>query len=87
VEDNHLTGNLNVSLCTNLRNLEVFQVTNNELSGIIPSCFGTSFSEEMIYLTLGGNAFISTIPSSLCRFSKLTDLLLDHNHLIGEIPH
>lgn len=67
----------------NMRELQEFDVDGNELSGSIPSEFGTLM---LTRLYLGGNNLSGTIPYELFDLSNLITLTLDRNELTGTIP-
>lgn len=68
--------------CTSLTGLDL---SNNQLSGRIPSDIGgiVSFATT---LDLSSNDFTGPIPASFANCTYLNLLNLDHNQLSGEIP-
>ena len=84
---NQLSGDLGQSLPVYFsRNnlLEVFDVNNNEISGIISVEWGGIRSLKE--LGLGGNLFTGDIPEELCQLEQLKRLDLHENRLYTEIP-
>jgi Leucine rich repeat/Leucine Rich Repeat len=82
-----VTGRLpaDVALLTDLTNLNL---TYNDLTGPIPSSWGTS-SHSLTSLTaldLGGNNLTGPIPSTFAALTALTGLWLFHNRFTGPLP-
>ncbi|XP_058109125.1 probable LRR receptor-like serine/threonine-protein kinase At3g47570 [Magnolia sinica] len=67
-----------------LQALGTFNVSNNKLSGEIPSWLGNCLSLE--YLGLDGNFFQGSIPSTFSTLKGLRYLDLSRNNLSGKIP-
>ncbi|KAG5238933.1 Cf-4/9 disease resistance family protein [Salix suchowensis] len=82
--NNKLTGEISSSACK-LTALQVFDLSNNSLSGFIPQCLG-SFSNSLSVLHLGMNDLEGTILSGFSVGSNLGYLNLNGNELEGEIP-
>ena len=68
----------------NLSSLTNLYLSNNQLSGTIPSELSDLLSLGL--LSLSNNQLSGEIPSSLARLSSLTQLSLNNNQLRGEIP-
>ncbi|XP_058109124.1 probable LRR receptor-like serine/threonine-protein kinase At3g47570 [Magnolia sinica] len=64
--------------------LGIFTVSNNKLSGKIPSWLGNCISLEI--LMLDGNFFQGSIPPTFSNLRGLQSLDLSHNNLSGKIP-
>ena len=64
--------------------LQVLQLDENLISGIIPSNIGDI--ENLKYLYLDNNLIIGEIPNSLGNLSILRRLKLHTNNLSGQIP-
>ncbi|KAH0714903.1 hypothetical protein KY284_007808 [Solanum tuberosum] len=88
LSNNHLTGYFPVGIgsgnLTGLINLIYMNHSYNNLSGEIPSSFGTLTSLRELYL--GNNALQGAIPASLSSLSSIEYMDLSHNHFAGRIP-
>jgi Leucine rich repeat N-terminal domain len=78
---NNLVGTLPSTL-NNLTQLQVFAVSNNTLSGSIPSLAGLS---NLFSLSLSTNAFSGAIPS-FAGLAALSSVTLHNNQLTGSLP-
>ncbi|KAK8987926.1 hypothetical protein V6N11_065531 [Hibiscus sabdariffa] len=75
-------GSLTIPIC-NSRQLQSFNASHNNLSGLIPNCLGNMSSLEL--LDLQGNNFTGVLP----EFSKATQLWMlkvSENRLEGKLP-
>ena len=80
----NLKGSL--SLLTGLTRLQFMYLTSNQISGDVPSEFGTWFP-QLVDLVLQDNVLSGIIPSSLGRLTQLEILNLANNgKLIGKLP-
>ncbi|KAK3226163.1 hypothetical protein Dsin_006025 [Dipteronia sinensis] len=66
------------------KNLRYLDVSDNNLSGEIPSSLGSCVTLE--HLHMEDNFFDGTIPTSFSSLRGLTDLDLSNNNLSGQIP-
>uniref|UniRef100_A0A2N9GS27 non-specific serine/threonine protein kinase n=1 Tax=Fagus sylvatica TaxID=28930 RepID=A0A2N9GS27_FAGSY len=67
-----------------LKNLAKLDLSENRLSGEIPTTLGTCLSLE--HLSLEGNSFEGAIPQSLETLRGLEEIDLSRNNLSGHIP-
>ncbi|MCO5550970.1 hypothetical protein L7F22_004465 [Adiantum nelumboides] len=79
---NLLTGTIPVSLSPVLQALDL---SNNRLSGSIPSSLSASALLRRINLSY--NNLSSTVPRTLSSLTRLQELLLNHNQLVGAVPN
>ncbi|OAY79996.1 Receptor-like protein 12 [Ananas comosus] len=77
-------GNLPFALCESA-SLQVLDVSNNKLSGEIPSCLGMS-QDQLLVLDVMNNTLSGKVPTSLGELRALSILDLSNNRLSGEIP-
>ncbi|PIA27431.1 hypothetical protein AQUCO_07800049v1, partial [Aquilegia coerulea] len=65
-------------------NILIFDISQNQMTGRIPSDIGKS--DSLRTLILRNNSFHGPIPLELCNLSSLNFLDLSNNHLSGIIP-
>lgn len=65
--------------------LNVLDLSNNNLSGTIPSCFG-NFSSQLMVLDLRRNNFHGSIPTNFKESNQLKNIALNGNQLQGSVP-
>lgn len=83
LNDSHLLGLL-PPVISNLTQLRVLELVNNQFFGIIPSEF--SSLRKLIHLKLSSNNLHGQIPHSFSLLSNLALIFLDANNLNGTIP-
>nr|POF21796.1 serine/threonine-protein kinase bri1-like 1 [Quercus suber] len=81
--NNQLEGPVLVELCK-LVNLKYFDLSKNNLSGLVPSCFNSS---SIQFFHLDENSLSGPIPSVFPNNSNLIALNLRDNYLSGNIPN
>ncbi|KAK2634738.1 hypothetical protein Ddye_029530 [Dipteronia dyeriana] len=64
--------------------MQELDMSNNDLSGELPTTLGSCLKLEV--LLLSSNSFHGSIPSSFASLKGLVDLDLSHNNLSGTIP-
>jgi Leucine-rich repeat (LRR) protein len=75
---NNIAGRLNSFLTPALSNLLVLDLSDNRLSGSIPSdFFTTSFTEGLRIFAVSKNCLTGAIPVEICRVTSLNMLALD----------
>ena len=67
-----------------MKNIDAMDISNNNLSGEIPTSIGNCLMLEYLYLQ--GNSFHGAIPSSMASLKGLRDLDVSQNSLSGPIP-
>ncbi|CAN8270814.1 unnamed protein product [Cochlearia groenlandica] len=82
MDNNQFTGKIGQGL--RLKSLSVLDISNNNLSGVIPSWIDELSS--LSALMLSNNSLEGKIPSSLFNISTLYLLDLSANHFYGDIP-
>ena len=80
---NNLSGVLPSLIC-NISSLNVLNLSHNNLSDMIPSCFG-KLSDNLFVLDLRNNTFHGTIPETFAK-NSLRSLNLNGNQLEGPLP-
>ncbi|KAI3425614.1 ERCC4 domain-containing protein [Psidium guajava] len=81
---NNLTGVIPSSLCK-LKQLHEINLSNNQLSGRLPRCWGAL--QRLRVLSFGDNKLNGQIPKSLCHVQQLEALGLWRNGFSGVIPN
>ncbi|KAL7219587.1 hypothetical protein ACSBR2_012610 [Camellia fascicularis] len=84
ISDNNLTGEIPPLIC-DLRLLEVLDLSNNSLSGLIPQCLG-NLSNSLSVLNLGINSFRGTFTTTFTKGNVLWNLNLNGNQIEGQVP-
>ena len=78
-----LTGTLPGTL-SNLKELQVLSLANNELSGSVPEAY--SLFTKLRHLNLGGNHFSGALPASWAGMVEMRNLMLHENQFSGSLP-
>ncbi|KAM1010460.1 hypothetical protein ACFX2C_045938 [Malus domestica] len=81
---NRFEGEIPASIIGSLRALHFLNLSNNALSGHIPSSLGNLTALES--LDLSQNKLSGRIPGSLAQLTFLEYFNVSHNHLWGQIP-
>jgi Leucine-rich repeat (LRR) protein len=76
VQNNILTGPVELSLNTTLQDLAFVDISGNELTGQLPSSFFTS-KLPLLSFAAASNCITGTIPAEICELSSLVFLDLD----------
>ncbi|KAI3958604.1 hypothetical protein MKW92_050591 [Papaver armeniacum] len=82
---NELKGSIPFSVCSKEpgeSNIQYLDLSNNNLSGIIPTSVG--YCHSLIYLNLGINNLTGNVPKELEQAKKLQILQLNDNNLDGD---
>ncbi|XP_043719028.1 receptor-like protein 33 [Telopea speciosissima] len=82
ISDNKLTGKIPFSVC-NPSDLDILDLSNNQLSGTIPICLGSS---NLGVLNLESNKLHGSIPPTFRKGCNLQRLKLNKNMLQGKVP-
>ncbi|XP_057808905.1 MDIS1-interacting receptor like kinase 2-like [Salvia miltiorrhiza] len=77
---NRLYGDLPLSL-SNLTNLQLLDISENNISSAIPS--GIGYLQQLIVLDLSYNSISGSLPSTMIQLTRLEFLKLDFNKLVG----
>jgi len=82
-QNNLFQGSLPPKICQE-STLEYLLLGDNQLTGTLPSCFGSL--KQLIILDLDTNNFHGTMPEELCQASALEGLYLFGNFMTGTLP-
>ncbi|XP_060216878.1 receptor like protein 22-like [Lycium barbarum] len=82
VANNKISGTIPSSIC-NATDLEVLDLSSNNLNGSIPACLA---EQSLTVLHLGGNNIRGNMPGNFTEYCRLEMIDLSHNHLEGKIP-
>ncbi|GLT51198.1 hypothetical protein SLA2020_246260 [Shorea laevis] len=80
--NNGLEGPIPINFCQ-LQFLLILDLSNNNISGSLPSCFSTG---QIVYLHLSKNKLKGSLTTQFCHISSLVTLDLSDNQLSGNIP-
>ncbi|XVF34538.1 hypothetical protein REPUB_Repub18cG0067600 [Reevesia pubescens] len=81
--DNHLEGSMPEELCKLNLQLEFLDLSQNYISGSLPSCFHPS---RISQVHLSKNSLQGPLPIAFRDSSSLVTLDLSENHMTGNIP-
>ncbi|WCJ24327.1 Leucine-rich receptor-like protein kinase family protein [Euphorbia peplus] len=85
LENNLLKGDIDFSPPANSQsNLEVLDLSHNQLDGYFPDRFGSLTGLKV--LNLAGNNLSGSLPTSMDGMITLTSLDLSQNHFTGPVP-
>nr|XP_016446772.1 PREDICTED: leucine-rich repeat receptor-like serine/threonine-protein kinase BAM3 [Nicotiana tabacum] len=84
LQNNYISGQLSNKKSSVSSKLEGLNLSNNRLSGALPSAIG-KFS-GLKNLLLSGNRFSGDIPSDISRLKSISKLDLSRNNFSGRIP-
>ncbi|MED6185033.1 hypothetical protein PIB30_053116 [Stylosanthes scabra] len=84
VTGSSLTGEISTQIC-NLKSLVYLELSDNNLSGTIPSCLG-SLSKSLQVLFLNGNKLVGSIPQTYMTGCAIGLIDFSNNSLQGELP-
>ncbi|XP_026437121.1 LRR receptor-like serine/threonine-protein kinase GSO2 [Papaver somniferum] len=84
---NNFTGAISDEIGQALCSIGYVSLSDNKLSGSIPSSMCANTHNSMMHLDLSNNELLETIPSSLQYCNSLISLNLAMNSLTGNIPH
>ncbi|EFJ10140.1 hypothetical protein SELMODRAFT_128869, partial [Selaginella moellendorffii] len=83
---NGFTGGIPEWIATSHRQLLHLDLSDNRITGVIPSGFNATSLAKLQFLLLAGNRLTGSIPPSLGEISQLQFLDLSGNRLTGSIP-
>ncbi|XVF79516.1 hypothetical protein PTKIN_Ptkin14bG0229300 [Pterospermum kingtungense] len=83
ISNNSLSREIPSQLCT-ASSLKLLDLSHNNLSGIIPQCFG-NLSKSVLMLNLQMNKFRGIIPPTFIKGCQLRNLNLNGNQLEGPL--
>ncbi|TYJ38682.1 hypothetical protein E1A91_A04G008800v1 [Gossypium mustelinum] len=83
ISNNSFNGEVSSLIC-NVISLQILDLSHNNLSGIIPQCFG-NLSNSLEFLNLKKNKFYGTIPPTFAKGCYLSNLNLNGNLLEGPL--
>ncbi|RZC63757.1 hypothetical protein C5167_025616 [Papaver somniferum] len=81
---NQITGEIPSSICHEATQLQVLDLSYNNLSGPIPPCLGSI--EFLTVLDLRGNNFQGSVPDTFPQTCSMVALNLNGNKLEGQLP-
>ncbi|KAB2033063.1 hypothetical protein ES319_D05G422800v1 [Gossypium barbadense] len=83
ISNNSFNGEVSSLIC-NASDLEILDLSHNNLSGTIPQCFG-NLSNSLEFLNLKKNKFYGTIPPTFAEGCQLSNFNLNGNLLEGPL--
>ncbi|KAI3769494.1 hypothetical protein L6452_00600 [Arctium lappa] len=83
VSNNHLEGEIPPLICE-LKSLRVLALSSNNITGILPPCFG-SLSNSLFALDLSANNLQGTMMNSFTQDNPLKIIALSGNQFVGQV--
>lgn len=84
LHSNKLSGSINLSPSSGGSNLQVLDLSNNQLDGYFPDGFGSFAGLQVV--NVGGNNLNGSLPASICNLTGLNSLDISQNHFTGPLP-
>ncbi|KAJ9676377.1 hypothetical protein PVL29_025080 [Vitis rotundifolia] len=84
VSHNKLSGEISSLICK-VSSMRVLDLSNNNLSGMLPHCLG-NFSKDLSVLNLRRNRFHGIIPQTFLEGNAIRNLDFNDNQLEGLVP-
>ncbi|KAK4386441.1 LRR receptor-like serine/threonine-protein kinase GHR1 [Sesamum angolense] len=84
LQGNRLSGSIDFSPSSGDLDLQVLDLSYNQLGGHLPDEYGLFTGLQV--LNIAGNNFSGSIPTSICNISALTSLDISRNHFTGPLP-
>ncbi|RVW74948.1 Receptor-like protein 12 [Vitis vinifera] len=84
VSHNKLSGEISSLICK-ASSMRIFDLSNNNLSGVLPHCLG-NFSKDLFVLNLRRNQFHGIIPQTFLKGNAIRNLDFNDNQLEGPVP-
>ncbi|XP_048429954.1 LRR receptor-like serine/threonine-protein kinase GHR1 [Pyrus x bretschneideri] len=86
LRDNLLTGSINISSpVSSESNLQVLDLSQNQLSGYFPDHFGSL--KGLKVFNVARNNFSGSLPTSVTNISTLSSFDISQNHFTGPLPN
>ncbi|KAL8228513.1 hypothetical protein R6Q57_016097 [Mikania cordata] len=88
LQSNKLSGRIDLfpsSFVSNVSNIRVLDVSDNQLDGDLPDGFNSLTGLE--FLDFSGNNFTGSLPLSLAGLTDLVSLDVSQNHFTGPLPN
>ena len=87
LNSNHLVGTIPSELLMGTKDLQVFHVGHNALTGHLPDVFDASQPLNMLeQFHVQHNQLSGSLPKSMGHLTHLHFLEIDHNKLSGSVP-
>ncbi|CAH1450074.1 unnamed protein product [Lactuca virosa] len=84
ISNNNLTREIPPFICE-LKSLQVLDLSSNNMSGILPSCF-SSLRNSLMVLNLRRNSFHGIIMHAFMHQCRLESIDLSENGFVGQLP-
>ncbi|XP_061339703.1 LRR receptor-like serine/threonine-protein kinase GHR1 [Gastrolobium bilobum] len=85
LENNMFSGSINLSSSPGQSDLQILDLSHNQLNGYFPDKFGSLTGLKV--LNIAGNNFSGSLPTTIADMSSLDDLDISENHFTGPLPN
>ncbi|KAK7331284.1 hypothetical protein VNO77_25505 [Canavalia gladiata] len=85
LENNKISGGINLSTSPGQSELQILDLSHNQLNGYFPDEFGSLTGLKV--LNIAGNNFSGSLPTTIADMSSLDSLDISDNHFTGPLPN
>ncbi|XP_014518542.1 probable LRR receptor-like serine/threonine-protein kinase At4g20940 [Vigna radiata var. radiata] len=85
LENNVISGSINFSSSPDQSDLQILDLSHNQLNGYFPDEFGSLAGLKV--LNIAGNNFSGSLPTTIADMNSLDSMDISDNHFTGPLPN